>query len=141
MRARDLIRAAQPITVRPDAPILEVQHLFVEAQIGGAPVVDAQGKVVGIISSADLLRVVDQVCDEDLDPSEPDEESNLVDKLATLTAADAATPEPIWVSPDATAAEVAHVMHEEGINRVLVGTDGRLVGILTAQDLLKAVSS
>lgn len=130
---------AEPITVRADASFLEVQHLFVEAQIGGAPVVDAQGNVIGVVSAADLIRVVDQICDEDLDPNEPADEPNLADQLAKLTAADIATPEPIWVSPDATAVEIAQLMREEGINRVLVGTEGRLVGILTALDLLKAV--
>src|SRR5690606_16879765 len=94
MRARNLMGRAEPITVRADASFLEVQHLFVEAQIGGAPVVDAQGNVIGVVSAADLIRVVDQICDEDLDPNEPADEPNLADQLAKLTAADIATPEP-----------------------------------------------
>ena len=50
-----------------------------------------------------------------------------------------ATPEIIFVSPDAPAAEVAQLMRTEGIHRVLVGTKQRLEGILTAFDLLRAV--
>ena len=48
---------------------------------------------------------------------------------------------PIWVSPDCAICEVARLMRAEGIHRVLVGHDRRLAGILTAFDLLQAVSS
>jgi CBS domain-containing protein len=140
MRARDLMKR-DPITVRPETPFLEIQRLFVQAQIGGAPVVDAQGQVQGIITNSDLLREVDELCDEDLDEDEPEDEEALLDRLATLTAGEIATPEAIWVSPDAHVAEVAQRMRDEAVHRVLVGEDGKLVGILTAFDLLAVVKA
>ncbi|MDX2093561.1 MAG: CBS domain-containing protein [Kofleriaceae bacterium] len=135
MRARDLMQR-DPITIRPDAPYLEIQRLFVEAQIGGAPLVDEAGHVHGLITTADLLRAVDELCDEDLDPAEPESEEALARGLGELTAHMLATPDPTWVSPDLPVAEVARTMREEGVHRVLVGTEGRLEGILTAFDLL-----
>lgn len=125
-----------PITVRPDTPLLEAQHLFVEAAIGGAPVVDASGVVRGFLSRSDLLDVIDQMCDEDRDPGE---DGDVVEHLHKLTVLDVAAPDPIWVAPDTTVAEVAQRMRAAGIQRVLVGTDGRVAGILTAFDLLQAV--
>lgn len=132
-RASDLVQV-NPLTIPVEMPFLEVLHLFVEAHIGGAPVVDAAGLVCGVITTADLLRVVDQAHDEDIDPLEPA-------ALETLRAGDVASPEQIWISPDTEVAEVARVMREHGVHRVLVGSDGRLVGVLGAFDLLVAVRS
>ncbi len=142
--ARDLMQA-NPITIAPETPFLEVQHLFVVAQISGAPVVDARGAVLGVISAGDLLRVVDQACDDDLDDAPAAEHQRttaseeLPERVGALTAIDVATPDVVWVSPDTPIARVAHVMRTEGIHRVLVGNDGRLSGILTAFDLLVAI--
>jgi CBS domain-containing protein len=140
------------ITVAPDTPFLQIQRLFVVAQISGAPVVDDRGAVLGVISSVDLLRVVDQACDDDLDMMGPlpAEESNsprlrgsmeIPEQLESITAIDFATPGAVWVSPEDSISQVAHLMRTEGIHRVLVGHDQRLAGILTTFDLLKAIPS
>ena len=134
--ARDLLRA-EPITIRPEAPFLEVLDLFVKAQIGGAPVVDAAGTVHGIVTSTDLLEAVDQACDEDVDAGE--DADRLDERLDTLTARDIATPELVWATPEEPLGVIAQRMRAEGVHRVLVGTDGRVLGILTAFDLLQAV--
>lgn len=124
------------ITIPPGTPFLELQHLFVESQIDGAPVVDDRGAVIGVVSTTDLLRTVDQVCDEDID-AVPGE---LPERLSALTARDIATPEVVWVEPSTPVSEIARRMRAEGIHRVLVGAHGKLAGILTAFDLLRAVT-
>lgn len=131
--ARDLVQGS-PLTLKPETPFFELVHLFVEAEIGGAPVVNAQGHVVGIITATDVLREVDQAFDEDDDPAPLGNEG-----LAVRTAADIASPDVVWVSPDLPLAEVAARMRAEGVHRVLVGEDGRLGGILSAFDLLRAI--
>lgn len=130
LRARDLMQA-EPITLAADTPFRQIQHLFVVARIGGAPVVDESGVVVGNLSATDLLRALDQTLDDEVDPG--------ADRLDTLTARAMATPDVIWVTPEATLAEVARRMRAEGVHRVLVGERGRLVGVLTAYDLLQAL--
>jgi len=131
--ARDLMEP-NVLTVPADMPFLDVQHLLVEAGCSGAPVVDARGRVVGIISAMDLLRAADQAYDEDLDPGETEEPA-----ILTLTARELATPDPVWVAPDAPAARIAERMRVLGIHRVLVGRAGVLQGILSTMDLLRAV--
>lgn len=126
------------VTVRPDMSLLHVQHLFVALQIGGAPVVDGRGHVVGVISSNDLMRAADQVCDADIDPT-PRGNDGLPERLSALSVRDVATPDAVWVAPDAAVAYVAKLMRTEGIHRVLVGAPPRLDGILTAFDLLAAL--
>lgn len=132
--ARELMHVT-PVTVPAHGTLPEVLHLLVVTGISGVPVVAASGAVVGVISSTDILRAVEQALDEDRDEGEPDDP---LESLRTVTAGELATPEVVWVSPDAPVAQVAEVMRLEGIHRVLVGASARLEGILTAFDLLRA---
>jgi CBS domain-containing protein len=133
--ARDLM-ATQVLTIPAETRFLEIQHLFVVAQVYGAPVVDAGGKVIGVLTAIDLLGAADQAFDEDADVGEP---HDLADRLEALTAADLASPDVVWISPETPVDRVAELMRREGIHRVLVGEDGQLLGILTSFDLLQAV--
>lgn len=128
---------ADTLTIPGTLPLIEVLHLFVESQVGAAPVLDANGGVLGLLTSTDLLQAIDQAMDEDEDPGEPEE---LVERLTTITAAELATPEVVWIAPATPALEVARQMRSEGLHRVLVGEGGRLAGILTTFDLLAAVA-
>lgn len=134
VHARELMQP-NPITVSSQTPLLELQHLLVVAHISGVPVVGADGQVTGVVSVTDVLSAIAQALDEDHDPGESDD---LLEELRAITAGDIATPEVVWVSPDTEVADVARMMRAEGIRRVLVG-NGRLEGILTAYDLLRAV--
>lgn len=133
--ARDLMQR-NALIVPASMPFAEIVHLFVMTGIHGAPVIDGNGAVVGTISALDLLRETDQALDDERDEGEG---SDPVNQLQTTTAAELASPEATWVSPDTPIGQVARTMREEGIQRVLVGTDGRLEGILTPNDLLAAV--
>ena len=135
--ARQLVQS-EPVTIAADRPLLEVVHLFVVAQIRGAPVVDERGAVRGMVSASDVLRAIDQIFDEDVDAGE---ERDAAGGLARLVARDVATPAPIWVAPETPISEVARLMRREGVHEVLVGTGGRLEGILTAFDALAAIAA
>ncbi len=133
--ARDVMER-NVLTIPASMPLAEIQHLFVVAGIDGAPVVDAGGTVVGILSAIDLLRASDQALDEDLDPGESEEAGLDTD---AVTARDIASPQPVWVSPTTPLDQVAQAMQRERIGRVLVGDGGTLDGILTTFELLGAV--
>lgn len=52
-----MARASRPVTtIAPDAPVAEAARVFVESRIGCLPVVDASGRVVGIVTQTDLLK-------------------------------------------------------------------------------------
>lgn len=131
---------ADLVTVPATMPFLEVQHLFVVANISGAPMVDATGRVLGMVTSSDLLRALDQVCDDDADLGLDEDDAPVREHLGDLVARDVGTPEVVWVPLDTPISRVAQLMHSEGIHRVLVGENGRVAGILTAFDLLRAVT-
>lgn len=125
------------LTIPATMPFIEIVHLIVVAGIHGAPVVDDQGAIVGVISAMDLLRATHQAYDDERDEGEG---ADPVDRLQSSTAVELASPEPVWVLPETPAAEVARLMRDSGIHRVLVGSQGRLHGIVTAFDLLRAVA-
>jgi len=151
LRARDLMQT-ELITVSPETPLISVHQLFVEEEINGAPVVDEQGDVLGVISSLDLVRAVQDEYGsggtgpayfrEDLLYSGPDwtrAPQDLQDRLGQLTAIDVAIREIVSVAPTATVAEIARTMRSQRIHRVLVVDDGRLVGLISTFDLLRAL--
>jgi CBS domain-containing protein len=130
-----------PVTFAPDTPLLEIVHMFVTAHIHGAPVVAADGVVLGVVSATDLLRALDQACDDEIDAGERAEADRLLDALAGLTARDVATPAPLWVSPEMPLPRVATLMRTQGLHSVLVGDAGKLLGVLSAFDLLAALGT
>jgi CBS domain-containing protein len=146
--ARDLMQT-DVVSVSPEERLVDVHRLFVEEEITGAPVVDEDGRVVGIISSADLLRAVVEGHDaaaaspiyyrDLLEFSGPDWASmpeDFQDRLAQLSAADAMTENVITVAPDAPLSEVARTLRFHKIHRVLVAEEGRLVGLISSFDLI-----
>jgi hypothetical protein len=71
------------VTVLEHQTLLEVLHLLVVAGIGGAPVVGADGAVVGVLTSTDMLRALEQAVDEDRHAGESDD---LLESLQMITA-------------------------------------------------------
>jgi len=146
--ARDVMQT-HVISVSPEEPLVNVHRLFVEEEITGAPVVDGDGRVLGVVSSVDLLRAV--VEEEDSATSDPRYFRDFLefsgpdwgavpedfqDRLAQLRAEDAMSPEPITVPPDAPISEVARTLRFHRIHRLLVEEEGRLAGIVTSFDLI-----
>jgi CBS domain-containing protein len=137
------------LTVSPELSLLDVHRLFVTDEIHGAPVVEETGEVSGVISSADLLRVVSEehgtagvavdYLRDLVEFSGPDWSSmpgDFQDRLANLCVRDAMTEDVVEVGPDAKIGEVARVLCQNRVHRVLVLDDGELVGIISTMDLV-----
>jgi CBS domain-containing protein len=123
LRARDFMQT-DLLTVTPETPLIDIQRMFVEEEIHGAPVVDEDGKVRGVVSTLDLVRALREEHDaEDVTPD---------------VAADVMTPELVTVTSETPIAEVAQAMRGQHIHRVLVVDAGELVGVITSFDLLRA---
>jgi CBS domain-containing protein len=127
-------------TVAPGAPLKQVAAILVENRISGLPVCDVDGRVLGVVSEADIL-----LKERGLGPPRgalhrlvrhPEPEA--VAKAQARTAADAMTSPAITISPFRSAHEAARLMLEHGINRLPVVKAGRLVGIITRADLVRA---
>jgi CBS domain-containing protein len=121
--------ATNLLTVSPETPVIDVHRLFVEDEIHGAPVVDDEDRVVGVVSALDLLRVVSEQYDD------------FEARMRDINASDAMTKAIVAVSPDATVGEVARLMRAQRVHRVLVIENEDLLGVLTTFDLLAAVEA
>ena len=108
------------ITIPPDASLLAVADELVGDQVG-ILVVGSMHDVEGVISERDIVRAV-------ADGLDPDE----------TTARELASKKVVWCDPSATVHEVAELMMGEYVRHVLLGEDNRLVGIVSARDLLGA---
>lgn len=143
LRARDLM-TPDVVTVPPETPVIAVARLLADRGISAAPVVDAQGQVIGVVTEADLIR---RLAGEEDRPagwlaslfSNQERDAERYARTHGVTARDLMTAEVVAVDPDALASHVAHLMEERGIRRVLVTQEGRLKGIVSRADLLRAL--
>lgn len=128
------------VTVTPSTPIKDVALILSSRHISGVPVCGPDGEVVGIVSQADILRR-----EEGFSPPPGRVSSWLLrridgelDKIAARTAGEAMTAPALAIRPAQQAAEAARLMILHKINRLPVVSEGRLVGIVTRSDLVRA---
>jgi CBS domain-containing membrane protein len=110
----------------------EVQRLFQEMSINHLPVTDADRKLIGMVSSTDVLGVVSNRF-----PNLPDtEESTINEHISVL---DVMTPMPLrTIGPDSSLTEAANIMAEACIHALpVVDSDQNLVGMITSNDLIR----
>lgn len=114
-----------PVTcLRTDTEINDAAHTLVTKHIHGAPVSDASGALVGVISERDLLEVVATAA---------------FHSLPTGTVADYMSSQPIAVEASDDIFKITKLFREDGVSRLPVMQDGRCVGIITRRNLLLAL--
>ena len=147
--AADLM-SPEVLTVREDMSVAELAAFLMRHDITGAPVADAQGRLVGVVSVVDIADLVSDQDEIAVDRSEPDflyrgrEATLSEDELEDLeiddedlVVGDIMTPEIHSVSPGSPVSDIAMKMLREHLHRVLVlDADDRCVGIVTTSDLL-----
>ena len=131
------------IAVHPETPLADVARLLVEHRISGVPVTDAHGAVLGVVSEADFLikgQGADAVRHRPLSRffGESGASRAMQAKIAATTAGAAMTSPAITIGPAASTGEAAGLMTARSVNRLPVVDGGRLVGIVTRADLVRA---
>jgi CBS domain-containing protein len=149
MRAMDVM-TAEVVTVGPDTSVHALAGLLSERGISGVPVVDADDRVVGIVSEGDLLHRVETGTERraghrrswwlDLFRSERERALDYL-KSHGRAVKDIMTREVVAVADTADLAEVAGVLETRRIKRVPVVRDGRLVGIVSRANLVRALAT
>lgn len=130
-------------TVRVDTPLKEVARRLMDDRISGLPVVDVDGAVVGVISEADLLMkaqgpdAINHRRFRWLIGEAPESRAALA-KLEAETAGEAMTTPAVTIGPDRRVSAAAALMVAKQVNRLPVVDHGRLVGIVTRADLVRA---
>ncbi len=142
MNVRDVMSRGV-ITVRPETPLKEVARLMVERGISGVPVVDEDGAVVGVVSEADFVikergaeAIHHRLLARLIGDSQKSE--NEFAKVVAERAGSAMTSPAVTIDADAALRDAATLMIDRRINRLPVVDDGRLVGIVSRADLVRA---
>lgn len=143
MKARELM-STNLVVVPPETPVSAVAALLASRGISAVPVVDAAGAPVGLVTEGDLIR---RLADQKPGPMgwfldlfrDSGKLADRFSKAHGATARDVMTSELATVDEDATVEDIARMMEARGIRRVPVVKDGRLVGLVSRADLLRAV--
>lgn len=145
MRASDVM-TGNVISVAPDMTVRDVAKIFVDNRISGAPVLDSDGHIVGMISEGDLLRRPEIGTDERtrtswLDIWSARHEARDYIKTHAMKVRDVMTTDVVAVRPETPLGEVAGMLETRRIKRVPVTNEGQLVGIVSRANLVQALAS
>ena len=123
----------RPHTTRPDTPVKEAAREMVRWRVSALPVVEVDGRLVGMLSSRDLVR---DLLGSYLQGGQAGADRP-TPKPPRRTVRDVMTRQVLCVSPDEPLAEVASLMTNKDVERVPVVRDGLLVGFLTRGDIVR----
>ena len=131
------------VAVAPDTPILTAARLMLDNHVSGLPVVDASGRVVGVITETDLLREdgktaqgspwLQMVAGTDGLTGDPA-------RLGARKVEEIMSRDPITVAPGASVAHACHLLTQHHIKRLPVVDKDKLVGIIGRADLVRALA-
>lgn len=143
------IMTTEVLTFTPELAIKDAMEQLVAREVDGAPVVDADGKVVGMLSTGDLIvqdarlhgpTVISLLGAYIELPSWRKESDEDWEKATSLTVEHSMDDEPVVVRSDDTVETAATAMHDHDISRVpVVAADGTLVGIVARGDILRCL--
>lgn len=114
-------------TLDPDTKVMKAVDFLLRHRVTGAPVVDSDGKLIGMITETDLLKLVTAGVE-----GEPPTEETVADFMTT---------DVVTVAPTADIYYVAGLFSSHDFRRLPVVEDGKIVGAITRFDLLRVVQS
>lgn len=128
------IMAPEPLVLGVETPLRIAVLLFCHTDIGGAPVVAADGSLVGVLSERDLLE-------EAKARDGPGRAARVAQRRRTARTVGQACARPAHTTnPDAPVRSAARVMADLGVDRLVVVDGGRVTGIVTRHDVLRALN-
>ncbi len=146
MQAKDIM-TTDVITVAPEATVEEVAKIITDRGVSGVPVVDSNGKLVGIVTEGDIIARSKKlhipthfqllggvIYLEGTKKLEKD-----LQKMVAFQVKDLMTAKVFTVSPEAPVEEIATIMTEERVNRIPVVEHGKLVGIISRADIVRTL--
>lgn len=137
------------ITVSPDTDITQATRILLENRINGLPVVDAKHRLVGIVCQSDMIAQQKRIplpslftlLDGYITLTSAKQFEKEVQKIAATRVEQAMTPKPVTVSPDTPLEDIASLMVGKKLHTLPVVDQGKLVGIIGKEDMLRTLMS
>jgi CBS domain-containing protein len=123
-----MVKLRDLITFRPDDDINKIIDIIIDKKISGAPVLDEDGKLVGIISEKDCLRIIVDQASHNMPNSSPKVSDYMTTSVKTL-------------SRDSDVVEAASVFLNTAVRRMPVVENGTLIGQISRRDILRAAKN
>lgn len=148
IKAKDIM-SSQLITLAPEMTFSTAARILLDNRINGAPVINEEGELIGILCQSDLvaqhkklpiptlLTLLDSFVQ--LMPSKQLEKQ--ARKIAALTVGEAMSADPVSVRPDTTIETIAALMVDSNLHTLPVVDSGKLVGIIGKEDVLRTLVS
>ena len=148
LRAEDIM--SHPVaSVREDALIREAAKVMSDRGVSGLAVLDSAGKAVGVVSASDVVRHdstrrTPVLSDRDYErlKSKAGDEAGCgvhLERIDDEPVAEIMTPRLVRAAPESSVGHLAWLMHQNRIHRVFIERAGRIVGLVTALDVARAV--
>ena len=137
------------VTVGKETTVPELAKLFATHSIGGIPVVDSEGKLLGVVTESDLIDqnkkvhipTVITILDSVIYLESPDKMEKEMLKMAGITVGDIYTQNPLTVREDTSLEDIATIMSEKNVHTLPVMRDSKLVGVIGKRDIIKTLMS
>ena len=116
-------------TISPDATVAELVVELADAHVSGLPVVDDRGRMIGVVSTTDVI-----VAEAEADDEGPR-------SLEQLLVRDIMTPRPLTVGPETDVADAARQLMYADLHRLFVVVGDELVGVVSTSDVSRALAT
>ena len=148
LKAKDIM-TREIITVSPETDIANAARILLEKRINGLPVVDAFGRLVGILCQSDLVAQqksipipsVFTLLESFIPLTSIKRIDKEVEKIAALTVKQAMTANPVTVSPETDIEDVAKLMVDNKYHTLPVMKGDKVVGVVGKEDVLRTLLS
>jgi CBS domain-containing protein len=146
LKAKDIM-TKDVITVKPTTTIEELARIFIEKKISGAPVVDDNGDLMGIVTENDLISqnkrlhipTVVRLFDAFIMLERSSKIEKEIKKMAAATVDDICAKEVITVNEDTPVEDIATIMSEKKVHLIPVVKGKKIVGIIGKMDIIKGM--
>ena len=146
LTAKDIMKK-DLVTVSPETHVTEAAKVLLEKHVNGLPVVDANGRLVGILCQSDLVAQqmkmpmpsVFNLLDGLIPIGSSASLEKEVRKIAAIKVSEAMTPHPVTVGPETGLEEIATLMVSKKFHSLPVLEHGKLVGIIGKEDVLRTL--
>jgi CBS domain-containing protein len=144
------VMTPDPVSVTPNTVLKDAIQLLADKHIGGLPVIDEAGALVGILSESDLMWQATGVdtpayimlLDSVIYLKNPNQYNQELHKALGQLVKDVMTAKVITITPDKSLREAAHLMHDKRIRRLpVVNEGGQVVGMLTRGDIVREMAN